>query len=338
MKKSELGATPNSDIASLPGAHRDVQEGVAPLTTAEQLVQLNQFFEDNYPDIFASLTTDEGAEYTAAGKPVPDELRDATERKWSKVPDLLTHSSQLVLGAGLDHAMPHVAFTRDGVVAEAWTGEELPEGVTATVLRPTGDPAVADDVAPKVAIALHGGPGWFGDGMSHDQLWQPLFAALAKVSGITIVDLTYPLPAAAGGVLKTREAVRDAATAIARTYDLNTEGESGRAPGTLGAVVFGSGFGAAVEAWPMLSWLVALSPRVPTGLSLEPKRGLAGVDAVVSLATEDSRATPEAEVREFFDEAGADASYQQFCGEHIIAPPAVWRERVTAAAQWMAQQ
>ena len=88
-----LGTTPNSDIVSLPGAHRDVQEGVEPLTPAEQLVQLNNFFEDNYPEIFRSLTTDEGAEYTQNGQPVPQELKAATERMWSKVPDLLTHLS-----------------------------------------------------------------------------------------------------------------------------------------------------------------------------------------------------------------------------------------------------
>ena len=95
--KKNADSTPNSDIASLPGASRDVQEGVAPLTPAEQLVQLNNYFEDNYEDIYRSVTTDEGAEFTAAGRSVPAELRDATERAWSRLPDLLTHSSQLVL-------------------------------------------------------------------------------------------------------------------------------------------------------------------------------------------------------------------------------------------------
>ena len=169
QKAKTLGATPNSDIASLPGAHRDVQEGVEPLTPAEQLVQLNNFFEDNYPEIFRSLTSDEGAEYTQQGQPVPQDLKAATERMWSKVPDLLTHSSQLVLGAGLDHAMPHVSFCRTGVSSTVWPAgqpgvAELPQGVGATVLRP-------DDPTGALAISLHGGPGWFGDQQAHEQLW-----------------------------------------------------------------------------------------------------------------------------------------------------------------------
>ena len=100
--------TPNSDIVSLPGSSRDLQAGVEPLTAQQQLEQLNNFFEDNYPEIFNSLVTDEGVTYKEQSCPVPADLVDDTERMWARVPDLLAHSSLLVLGAGLDHRMPHV--------------------------------------------------------------------------------------------------------------------------------------------------------------------------------------------------------------------------------------
>ena len=52
--------TPNSDIVNLPGTGGDVQAGVEPLSAQQQLEQLNNFFEDNYPEIFSSLVNDEG--------------------------------------------------------------------------------------------------------------------------------------------------------------------------------------------------------------------------------------------------------------------------------------
>ena len=330
--ESTLGSTPNSDIASLPGAHRDVQEGVEPLTPPEQLVQLNHFFEDNYPEIFTSLTTDEGASYTEAGEPVPAELKAASERMWSKVPDLLTHSSQLVLGAGLDHAMPHVAFCREGISSSAWPAgqegvAELPEGIGATVLKPA-KPTGA------IAISLHGGPGWFGDRQAHDQLWQPLFAALAQQSGVTIVDLTYPLPLAGEGaswenttaaVAAAFEAVRASAKAL------------GCGPERAGIVAFGSGRVAVASALPDAAWLAVLSPRIAG--PLEDLEGTKlGIPALVSTASEDSRATPAERALSFAEATFAEVEHQEFLGEHIIAPPAVWRERVSAAGQWLARR
>ena len=327
-----LGATPNSDIASLPGAHRDVQEGVEPLTPAEQLVQLNNFFEDNYPEIFRSLTTDEGAEYTQQGQPVPQELTAATERMWSKVPDLLTHSSQLVLGAGLDHAMPHVAFCREGISSAAWpVGQpgvaELPQGVGATVLRP-------DEPTGALAISLHGGPGWFGDQQAHEQLWQPLFAALAQQSGVTIVDLTYPLPLAGGDGARDWEAT---VAAVGQAFDaVRGSAEAlGCDEARAGIVAFGSGLVAAAQALREAAWVAALSPRIAGPLEeLEGEK--LGIPALHSIASEDSRATPAERAASFAKSVFSEVDTQEFLSEHIIAPPTVWRERVGAAGQWLA--
>lgn len=329
-----LGDTPNSDIASLPGAHRDVQEGVEPLTPAEQLVQLNNFFEDNYPEIFRSLTSDEGAEYTQQGQPVPQDLKAATERMWSKVPDLLTHSSQLVLGAGLDHAMPHVSFCRTGVSSTVWPAgqpgvAELPQGVGATVLRP-------DEPTGALAISLHGGPGWFGDQQTHEQLWQPLFAALAQQSGVTIVDLTYPLPLAGGDGARGWDAT---VLAVGEAFDaVRSSAEAlGCDENRAGIVAFGSGLVGATQALGEAAWVAALSPRIAGPLERLAGEQL-GIPALISIASEDSRATPAERAASFAESVFSEVDTQEFLSEHIIAPPTVWRERVSVAGQWLARR
>ena len=311
--------TPNSDIVSLPGSSRDVQAGVEPLTAQQQLEQLNNFFEDNYPEIFNSLVTDEGVTYKEQSCPVPAELVDDTERMWARVPDLLAHSSLLVLGAGLDHRMPHVAYTAQ-VRAEPWTAQHgaLPDGVVGTVLTPP-NPSGA------VAVSLHGGPGWFGDGASHDQFWLPLFAALAERSGVTIVDLTYPLPGYGSWEL-TQQDVAEAIVQI----------KSELAPKAFGLVVFGSGLVAAgqvVSTAPDLNFLAALSPRIPEGFAVD----IAGVPTAISIARFDSRGTAGGVIKKYFEESGAEVQFYEYDSEHIIAAPAVWRQRIDDLAGWLRQ-
>ncbi|HCT13490.1 MAG TPA: hypothetical protein DIW82_01485, partial [Corynebacterium nuruki] len=101
-----------TDPADLPKGHpADAMAGHDKLSPRQQLTQLLEYFEDSYPEIFRSLTTDEGAGVTGDEL---TELKDATERMWARVPDLITHCSLLVLGAGLDQSMPGVAFLKTG--------------------------------------------------------------------------------------------------------------------------------------------------------------------------------------------------------------------------------
>lgn len=314
--------TPNSDIVNLPGSGRDVQEGVALLTPEQQVEQLSNFFEDNYPDIFRSLTTDEGQEFTSQGKEVPAELKEATERMWAKTPDLLAHSGLLVLGTGLDHSMPHVSYLRTGPAATPFGGAELPEGVRATILRPS-EPNGA------YAVSLHGGPGWFGDGQSHDQFWLPLFAALAERSGVTVIDVVYPLPGA--GSWEPTQA------AVAQTFnDVKNWVKQQRGSGSsqVGLITFGTGFVAARDVAGEADFHLIMTPRIPAGFAaaVESSRNY------VSLAALDTRGTPADEVTAWMDGRGAENKYSDYPSEHIIAAPSVWRGRVDEAAQWLAQQ
>lgn len=358
----QLHSQPNSDIADLPDLDRDVQEGVEPLNELQQLEQLQNFFEDSHPEIFASLNTDEGTAYRDAGETVPAELVDATERMWARVPDLISHASLLVLGAGLDHQMPHVSFLRTGPTSYHWGTEldglpELPEGIAANVLLPS-------DPSGQIAVSLHGGPGWFGDGPSHDFLWMPLFASLAEASGVTIVDLTYPLPGY-GSWEATQHAVERATRIIressgellARLGVAPAPGATGTSEPPFGLITFGSGLVAAEkllrhqatpqdnQATPQdgqstsedkpVDFFVAMTPRIsPT--AAEHPLNLAGIPTLLSVMGQDSRATPIPEATDFLRSCGAELSVQEFVGEHIIAAPAQWRKRIATAARWLA--
>lgn len=316
------GSDTNSDIAT--PAPRDPQEGVEPLTPQQQLQQLLDFFEDHYPELTESLTTDPGRAYLDAGQPVPQELYEQTERMWAQLPDLLTHSSLLVLGAGLDHSMPHVAFTREGLDVRAWSelsdARPLPDGVEGTVITPQGSYA-----GTGVAIALHGGPGWFGDGACHGQLWLPFFAALARQSGVTVVDLTYPLPASTSPETA-RRAVEQAFDAVAESFP----GADG-SPAEVGILAFGSGFTVAQSVLHRARFIAGFSPRIPEGFEADVR----GRPVLVSTCSDDTRATPIAEVRAFMDANADDVTEHTVVAEHLLAPPAAWRQRVEQDAAWI---
>ncbi|WP_211213225.1 hypothetical protein [Corynebacterium terpenotabidum] len=314
------------DPADLPKGHPvDARAGADKLSPRAQLDLLLAEFSDSYPEIFTSLTTDEGA-----GVVVSAELKDATERMWARVPDLITHSSLLVLGAGLDHAMPGVAFLRSGPSASDVTVA----GLRGTVLRPS-EPTGA------VAVSLHGGPGWFGDAESHDQLWLPLFAALAEKSGVTVVDLLYPLPGYGdGSPAATAEAVSAAVAEVReRVGEFVGAGVSGASADRVGLITFGSGLTVAGDVVEDAAFLLAMTPRIPDGLSLD----LSGVPTRVSVASEDSRGTAPQVVLDWFTghtggagSTGADFDYAEYLSEHIIGVPDVWRRRVSDDAAWLA--
>lgn len=307
-----------TDPAELPDGHpADAQAGKDGISPRAQLTQLLNYVEDNHPEVFRSLSTDEAAGAAASPDGVPAELKDYTERTWARVPDLITHCSLLVLGAGLDHAMPTSAFLKSGPSATAVTVA----GVPATRLEPS-EPTGA------VAVSLHGGPGWFGDAESHEQLWLPLFAALAEKSGVTVVDLHYPLPAFGEGA-----SVDRTQAAVAAAYREASAGAVGRT----GLITFGSGFGLARQVVEEAAFLLAMSPRITPELSAAAP-SLAEVDTLVSVASEDSRGTPAAEVAEFFDGCAPGHEFRAYLSEHLIGVPDVWRRRVSDDAEWLSRR
>ena len=103
---------------------------------------------------------------------------DALDRYLAALPDRLTHAAMLMLGSGLDHTMPGVAY---GMDVDARELPELPE-LGARVFVPT------DTSAGRWAVSLN--PGFGPRAAEHH--WRPLIAAIAQLSGTTIVDLPAP--------------------------------------------------------------------------------------------------------------------------------------------------
>jgi hypothetical protein len=310
-------ALQQTDPSELPKGHpADAQAGRDGISPRAQLTQLLNYFEDSYPEIWHSLTTDEGVGVTGAEL---TELKDDTERMWARVPDLITHCSLLVLGAGLDHAMPTSSFVRTGPDATPVTVA----GLSGTKLRPS-HPTGA------VAVSLHGGPGWFGDAEAHDQLWLPLFAALAEKSGVTVIDLVYPLPGYGenASVSATRAAIAGAYREVQET-----EGEK------VGLITFGSGFGLARDIVEDAAFLLVMTPRITDGLRADPPAlgDRRGVPTLVSVASEDTRGTSAEDVSEYFFSCAPGHEFRAYLSEHIIGAPDVWRRRITDDAEWLSR-
>lgn len=125
------------------------------LPPKEQLAQIVSYMENSYPVPASTDTAD----------------ADALDRYLAALPDRLTHAAMLMLGSGLDHTMPGVAYGMDVEV------RELPE-LGACVFTPSsGD-------GDRWAVALN--PGFGPRATEHH--WRPLVAALAELSGTAIVD------------------------------------------------------------------------------------------------------------------------------------------------------
>lgn len=148
------------------------------LPPAEQLAQLVSFMESSYP-LPGSTRAGIGADSTGADT-------DAVDRYLAALPDRLTHAAMLMLGSGLDHTMPGVAY---GMDVDA---RDLPD-LGARVFVPAGSAQPAG----RWAVALH--PGFGPRAVEH--YWRPLVAAVAQLSGTTIVDLNDTCGSGARGTL-----------------------------------------------------------------------------------------------------------------------------------------
>lgn len=127
------------------------------------------------------------------------------------------------------------------------------------------------------------------------------------------------------------QAVRVIREHLGADAKLTTEPGSAR---SYGLITFGTGFVAARDVAGDADFHLLLTPRIPDGFDAD----LSGSQNYVSLASLDSRGTPTAEITAWLEARGVDYSLQVYPAEHIIAAPAVWRQRVEEAAQWLAGQ
>ena len=400
------------------GPVSDINEGNQPLSPDAQLEQLAAYFEDHYPEVFATFSgagapsrehpeqrrrTDIGmrpagwvrparrsmaqnapaqnesspssAETSESAAEPPSasdvrfdsdlenrepgaqqQLRIDTEAAVARIPDLTTHCAQLVLGAGLDHSMPGVAYVKASteLIELDVTDTQLP-GAAVII------PSTLDAQRPPI-ITLHGGPGWQGSGMALDMYWRPTVAALAELSGRAVIDVDYRLPllsydgAQPSGFLSLADdalVALEAYRAQARPdWPISSAGEPD-------VFAFGSAASGATALAQVLgsAQLVLQSPRFvcPGDIAATTTRLREENDSRTTESTGSNAATGTAQIlvqncsadtvadrpadaiahlREVF---GADGALQQqsYCGQHVLITPEQARARTEAAAEFL---
>ncbi len=235
--------------------------------------------------------------------PVPADTFDA------RLPDRITHSAMLMLGAGLDHAMPGVAFP--GKV-EVSTVPEL-NGKLFTPSQPTG----------AWAISLHPGGWWKGAGVALENAWRPEVAGVAELSGVTILDLDYPLVP--------EHSLPEVISAV------HTAANWARNNGAtwLSAWGYSSGGALAVLCSELFDALALTFPHLD--LSMLPDNVRAGVEfptvlppTLIQVATHDT-------IADRYAWAESQAEVKEYVSEHRISTPEVARERVQDVAAYLAK-
>ncbi|MEJ4112582.1 hypothetical protein ACGE24_04770 [Corynebacterium kroppenstedtii] len=316
------------------------------LTPAQQLDQIASFISVHYTDVWAVMfgPSEFSAQHECHAPGDQAQLQFDAEHAIGRLNDIVTHTSQLVLGAGLDHSVPGVAFTT--------TGPDLHiVGKNTAVFAPSSPTGT-------VAVSLHGGPGWHGSGEELDIFWRPTIAAIAELSGTTIVDVDYHLP-----LLRRRVATDDSGNA---QYADTPEGTAGiirdalsgvdaaesvlqdligdrKCQNSYDIVTFGSGTVAGLELAAQLNpmRMVVQHPRLldPTpGDTTWRDHDFGGVDVLIQKATRDTIAVDVDNVTDDLTRGGAHVTVREYLGYHVLATPAVQRHRAQDAAAFLRQK
>lgn len=315
------------------------RDGFTPVTTDEgKLRQLIEYLEEHV----SAYRTRASIPWTGTPEEVGAARAEANDRA-ARLPDAIVHSSMLVLGAGVDHTLPFVAY--DG--ASCRIDDLDAAGVPVRVFVPS-DPTGA------VVVAAHGGAWWMGDGSARDGAFGPDCAALAQRSGAVVIDVDYRLapehrmPAAAEDIASVVRWVRTGPTAdIAADAPVALWGRSSGAHACVIAA------GALADAGVELSLLALTAPSLDLrGRSPVMLRAIFGhddaTDPAVSPILGDVGALPPVHVQlgtmddtvaggevlvGKLRDAGKPATLSSFLATHRVAVPAVQRARTTDLAR-----
>ncbi|MEJ6019810.1 alpha/beta hydrolase [Corynebacterium sp. H113] len=327
--------------------------GFTPVTTDEgKLQQLIEYLEEHVPA------------YRFMSTPVPwqgseDEVRVAraeANTRAARLPDAIVHASMLVLGAGVNHTLPFVAFADP---ASLVFDETTIAGVPVTVYVPTA-------ATGAVVVAAHGGAWWMGNGVLRENSFGPDCAALAERSGAVVVDVDYrlapehPMPAAAEDVSAVVNELRNAASGSAEFPAVFPE--EVRVRTNLDDIVLwgvSSGGHTCVRALDFITGeLPVLALTAPaldlTGYSEElltavfgttdaidptvsPVRRTIpqGLQVLVQLGSKDDTVRGGAEFAELVNAHGGSAMVKTYLATHLVAVPAVQRDRITDLARFI---
>ncbi|MEX3515547.1 MULTISPECIES: alpha/beta hydrolase [unclassified Corynebacterium] len=242
-----------------------------------------------------------------AGDPAP------ADNYCAQLPDRVTHAAMMVLGTGVDHSLPGVAFTRD---VEQTDLPELP----ACQFSSTQETAHS---GPWV-VSLHSGGWWRGSGSALDMQWRPEVAAAVGLSGAHAVDLDYPLAP--------QHTVGQMLEAVAKAV------EYCRAQGADKVVVWGYSSGAALAAlaapladalvltFPDFGALAALPDELRAGHELPDPESWP--TTFLQLARQD-------EVAAHPDVKGSHITTRDYAGRHRFQTPTVMRQRIRDVAEFL---
>lgn len=230
----------------------------------------------------------------------------------ARLPDRITHSAMLMLGAAVDHAMPGVAFPGNVAITD------VPE-LNAQLFSPSRP------LEGKWAISLHPGGWWKGSGVALENAWRPEVAGVAELSGVTILDLDYPL-VPEHTLPEVISAVADAA-AWARAHGATSLGAWGYSSGGALAVLASSLFDALALTFPHLD-LSLLPESVRGGIASFPDNL---PPTFLQVATHDV-------IADRYVWAEAQATVKEYVSEHRISTPTVARDRVTDVAEFLRNQ
>ena len=323
------------------------------LTPEQQLDQIASFISVHYKEVWDIISSpgDFSPEREQQAPGEQRQLQEDAEQAVGRLNDIVTHTSQLVLGVGLDHSIPGVAFTSNG------PDMHTVDGNTAVFVpsNPTG----------RIAVSLHGGPGWHGSGQELEIFWRPTIAAIAELSGTTIVDVDYQLPLirrrlsddaqgnavysdhAEGteGIIRDALAAVDAAEGVLSSIRSDTR-ESDSTTATddeargYDIVAFGSGTSAGLEL--AARWnserIVLQHPRLfqpsPENETWQ-NHDFSQTQVLVQKATRDTIAVDPEAISHNLEELGATTTVTEHLGYHALATPAVQRECAQEAANFL---
>lgn len=312
---------PDGPFVRPTGGPVDLAEGNAILEAGEQLAQLEGFFPVHYPEVW-SVISGFGPVSPEAFLTLPIDqrlrMKEEAERAVARVESLITHSSQLMLGGGLNHSMPGTAW---GSRAQLVSEESFP--AEATVIFPATIPCTERNLSTVIRFFL-GGPGWHGAGPEFEIYWLPMVAALSQVSGIPCVIMSHGRFPLIDG------------PEVVEAADNRLEDEFTRLHVALGSpevvvVAFGSGASAGLDYAQAhrCSRVVLQQPRL-TGRELS---NLEGVNVSIVRAAGDTIASGPGVVAEQLRAVGAvvDECSVEGAG-HILATPSAAREIVQTVA------
>lgn len=231
------------------------------------------------------------------------------------LPDRITHAAMIMLGAAVDHAMPGVAFPGQITVEDHPT-------LAAQIFHPSQPNG-------SWAISLHPGGWWKGSGVALENAWRPEVAAVAELSGTTILDLDYPLVPQAN-LAEVIESVNQAANWVREQN-----------PSQLFSWGYSSGAALAVLSASLFDALALTFPHLDLSMLPEAIRGEVAFDTtaplparLVQYASNDQIASRYPWVE---STAHSDAQIVEYISEHRLSTPEQARKRVKDVAEFFNQ-